>query len=70
MKAILGDNAGLLLRGIAKEDVERGRCWQAGIDQAHTKFTAQVYVLSKEEGGRQRRSSTNIVPNSTSGRRT
>src|SRR5512147_164560 len=52
-EAIAGDNVGLLLRGIEKEDVERGMCLVAPKSVTpHTKFKAQVYVLSKEEGGR------------------
>ncbi len=48
-----GDNAGLLLRGVAREDVERGQVVaKPGSVTPHTKFKAQVYVLSKEEGGR------------------
>ena len=52
-EAIAGDNVGLLLRGIEKEDVERGMCIvQPKSVTPHTKFKAQVYVLTKEEGGR------------------
>ena len=48
-----GDNAGVLLRGIAREDVERGQVLaKPGSVHPHKKFKAQVYVLSKEEGGR------------------
>ena len=48
-----GDNTGVLLRGIAREDVERGQVLaKPGTVTPHTKFKAQVYVLSKEEGGR------------------
>jgi elongation factor Tu len=48
-----GDNVGLLLRGIDKEDVERGQVLaKPGSIKPHTKFTGSVYVLSKEEGGR------------------
>ncbi len=48
-----GDNAGVLLRGIAREDVERGQVLaKPGSVTPHTKFKAQVYVLTKEEGGR------------------
>ena len=48
-----GDNAGVLLRGISREDVERGQVLaKPGSVKPHKKFTAQVYVLSKEEGGR------------------
>ena len=48
-----GDNAGILLRGISREDVERGQVLaKPGSVTPHKKFKAQVYVLSKEEGGR------------------
>src|ERR671919_1482100 len=48
-----GDNVGILLRGIDKEDVARGQVLaQPGSITPHTDFTAQVYVLSKDEGGR------------------
>ena len=48
-----GENVGVLLRGTKREDVERGQVLSApGSIKPHTKFEAQVYVLSKEEGGR------------------
>ncbi|MDX6738209.1 elongation factor Tu [Actinocorallia sp. A-T 12471] len=48
-----GDNVGLLLRGIKREDVERGQCViKPGTNTPHTEFTAQVYILGKDEGGR------------------
>ena len=48
-----GDNAGCLLRGIAKTDIERGQVLcKPGSIHPHTKFTGQVYVLNKDEGGR------------------
>jgi elongation factor Tu len=48
-----GDNAGVLLRGTKKDDVERGQVLAApGSITPHTRFNAQVYVLSKDEGGR------------------
>ncbi len=48
-----GDNVGLLLRGIKKEDIERGQVIaKPGSINPHTKFTGEVYVLSKDEGGR------------------
>jgi elongation factor Tu len=52
-EAIAGDNVGLLLRGVEKDDLERGMvvCAPKSITP-HTKFKAQVYVLTKEEGGR------------------
>ncbi|MGC1871532.1 MAG: EF-Tu/IF-2/RF-3 family GTPase, partial [Acidobacteriaceae bacterium] len=52
-EGLAGDNAGLLLRGIPKEDVERGMVLaKPGSITPHTKFKAEIYVLSKEEGGR------------------
>jgi len=48
-----GDNVGILLRGTKREEIERGQVLsQPGSIQPHTKFEAEVYVLSKEEGGR------------------
>jgi elongation factor Tu len=48
-----GDNAGLLLRGIGKDEIERGQVLaKPGTITPHTKFKAEVYVLTKEEGGR------------------
>ena len=48
-----GDNIGLLLRGVGREEIQRGQVVAApGSITPHTKFTGQVYVLSKEEGGR------------------
>ena len=48
-----GDNVGVLLRGTAREDVERGQVlWKPGSIKPHTKFTAEIYCLSKDEGGR------------------
>ncbi len=58
-----GDNAGVLLRGINREDVERGQVLaKPGTVTPHTKFKAQVYVLSKEEGGRHTPFFTNYRP--------
>ena len=52
-EGLAGDNAGLLLRGTAKEDVERGMVLaKPGSITPHTKFKGEVYVLSKDEGGR------------------
>jgi elongation factor Tu len=52
-EARAGDNAGILLRGTKKDDVERGQVLCApGSITPHTKFDAQVYILSKDEGGR------------------
>ena len=51
--AVAGDNAGILLRGISREDVERGQVLaKPGSVTPHKKFKASVYILSKEEGGR------------------
>ncbi len=48
-----GDNIGVLLRGVEKNDLERGQVLAApGSIMPHTKFKAEVYILSKEEGGR------------------
>ncbi|ANX10539.1 translation elongation factor Tu [Fictibacillus arsenicus] len=48
-----GDNIGALLRGVSRDDVERGQVLaKPGTVKAHTKFKSEVYVLSKEEGGR------------------
>jgi elongation factor Tu len=50
---IAGDNVGLLLRGVDKNDIERGQVLaKPGSIKPHKKFKAEVYVLSKEEGGR------------------
>ena len=52
-EAMAGDNAGVLLRGVKKEDVERGQVIvKPGSVTPHTEFEAEVYVLTKEEGGR------------------
>jgi elongation factor Tu len=52
-EAIAGDNVGLLLRGVGKDEIERGMVLaKPGSIQPHTKFKAEVYVLTKEEGGR------------------
>ncbi len=52
-QGMAGDNVGVLLRGIEKNDVERGQViCKPGTIKPHTKFKAQVYVLTKEEGGR------------------
>jgi elongation factor Tu len=48
-----GDNAGLLLRGVEKDDIDRGMVIaKPGSITPHTKFKAEIYVLKKEEGGR------------------
>ncbi len=52
-EAEAGDNVGILLRGLKRTDVERGQVLVApGTGEVHTEFKAQVYILSKEEGGR------------------
>ena len=52
-EAMAGDNVGVLLRGINREDIERGQVIaKPGTVTCHKKFTAQVYVLTKDEGGR------------------
>ncbi|MEI6534736.1 MAG: elongation factor Tu, partial [Verrucomicrobiaceae bacterium] len=58
-----GDNVGLLLRGVKKTDVERGQVIaKPGSVKPHKKFTAEVYVLSKDEGGRHTPFFTNYRP--------
>ena len=58
-----GDNAGVLLRGISREEVERGQVLtKPGTVKPHKKFKASVYVLSKEEGGRHTQFFTNYRP--------
>ena len=48
-----GDNVGILLRGVEKDDIERGQVLaKAGTSTPHTEFEAEVYILTKEEGGR------------------
>ena len=62
-EARAGDNVGVLLRGIKKEDVERGQVVaKPGSITPHKKFKAEVYVLSKEEGGRHTPFFTNYRP--------
>jgi elongation factor Tu len=52
-EGVAGDNVGLLLRGTERKDVERGQvCAKPGSITPHTKFKAEVYILTKEEGGR------------------
>jgi elongation factor Tu len=51
--AVAGDNVGVLLRGVDRKEIERGQVLaKPGTIHPHTKFKAQVYVLTKEEGGR------------------
>lgn len=58
-----GDNIGALLRGVAREDIQRGQVLaKPGTIKPHTKFKAEVYVLSKEEGGRHTPFFTNYRP--------
>ncbi len=58
-----GDNAGILLRGVSREEVERGQVLaKPGSVTPHTKFTASVYVLTKEEGGRHTSFRSNYRP--------
>ena len=57
-----GDNIGALLRGTKKEEVERVRCWQAGSITPHTEFEGEVYVLTKDEGGRHKPFFSNYRP--------
>ena len=52
-ESVAGDNVGVLLRGVQKDDIERGMVLaKTGTIKPHTKFESQVYVLTKEEGGR------------------
>ena len=52
-EAVAGDNIGALLRGVQRNEIERGQCLvKPGSVKCHNKFTAQVYVLTKDEGGR------------------
>jgi elongation factor Tu len=58
-----GDNVGLLLRGIKKEDIQRGQVVaKPGSIKAHSKFEAEVYILKKEEGGRHKPFFTGYKP--------
>ncbi len=62
-EVVAGDNAGILLRGIERTDVERGQVLaKPGSITPHKKFTAQVYVLKKEEGGRHKAFFTGYRP--------
>src|SRR5476651_2502347 len=62
-EARAGDNVGLLLRGVKKEDIQRGQVIaKVGSAHPHKKFKAEVYVLSKEEGGRHTPFFTNYRP--------
>ena len=52
-EGLAGDNVGVLMRGIGKDDIERGQVLaKPGSIKPHTKFKGEVYVLTKEEGGR------------------
>jgi len=62
-EARAGENVGVLLRGIKKDEVERGQVLaKPGSIQPHTKFKGEVYVLTKEEGGRHTPFFTNYRP--------
>ncbi|MDD6282219.1 elongation factor Tu [Oribacterium sp. HCP28S3_H8] len=62
-EAMAGDNVGLLLRGINRDQIERGQVvCKPGTVKCHKKFTAQVYVLTKDEGGRHTPFFTNYRP--------
>jgi elongation factor Tu len=62
-KATAGDNVGVLLRGVKKDEVERGQVLaKPGTITPHTQFKAEVYVLSKDEGGRHTPFFTNYRP--------
>jgi len=61
--AVAGDNIGALLRGVERKDIERGQVLaKPGSIKPHTKYKAEVYVLSKEEGGRHTPFFTNYRP--------
>ncbi len=61
--AVAGDNIGALLRGVERKDIERGQVLaKPGTIKPHTKYKAEVYVLSKEEGGRHTPFFTNYRP--------
>jgi elongation factor Tu len=61
--AVAGDNVGALLRGVERKEIERGQVLaKPGSIHPHTKFMAQVYVLTKEEGGRHTPFFTNYRP--------
>jgi translation elongation factor 1A (EF-1A/EF-Tu) len=62
-EAVAGYNCGLLLRGVDKKEIERGMVLaKPGSITPHTEFEGQVYILSKEEGGRHTPFSTNYRP--------
>jgi elongation factor Tu len=62
-KASAGDNVGVLLRGTKREEVERGQVLcKPGTITPHTKFTAEAYILTKDEGGRHTPFFTNYRP--------
>ena len=66
-----GDNVGCLLRGVKREEIERGQVLaKPGSITPHTQFEAQVYVLSKDEGGRHTPFFKGYRPSSTSARPT
>jgi len=66
-----GDNIGALLRGVERDGVERGQVLaKPGTVKPHKKFKAEVYILTKEEGGRHTPFFTTIVRSSTSARPT
>ena len=66
-----GDNVGVLLRGTKRDEVERGQVLaEPGTITPHTRFEAETYILTKDEGGVTRPSSRTTVRSSTSGRRT
>jgi elongation factor Tu len=70
-QGMAGDNVGLLLRGTKREDVERGMVViKPGTTTPHTDFEAQVYILSKDEGGRHTPFFNNYRRSSTSAPRT
>src|SRR6516164_6348599 len=62
-EGVAGDNVGLLLRGVDRKDIERGQVVsKPGSITPHTKFKAEAYVLTKEEGGRHTPFFTGYLP--------
>jgi elongation factor Tu len=62
-QGMAGDNVGLLIRGVKREDVERGQVVvKPGTTTPHTEFEGSVYILSKEEGGRHKPFLSNYRP--------
>lgn len=70
-EAPTGENCGVLLRGIKREDIQRGQVLaKPGTIKPHTTFEAEVYFLSKDEGGRDKPFFKDTVPSSICGQQT